>query len=140
MSTLHFRNAKFEANGTDLSDHVASIAINYASEMLDETAMGDSSRIHKGGLKDWSIEVTPHQDFATGEWDATFFSLVGTTACYEVRPQNICATSGANANPIYSGIGVIESYTPISGDVGTLLDAPLTIQSAGDLSRNASAT
>ena len=27
MSTLVFRNAKFEVNGTDLSDHVASVAL-----------------------------------------------------------------------------------------------------------------
>ena len=110
---------------------------NYSSEMLDETAMGDSTRIRKGGLKGWSMDVTPHQDFAASEWDATFFSLVGTTACYEVRPQNICSTA---INPIFSGIGVLESYQPLGGDVGSLLDAPISIQSAGDLSRNTSAT
>ena len=39
-----------------------------------------------------------------------------------------------------SGIGIIESYTPVGGEVGTLLDAPISIQSAGDLARNTSAT
>ena len=137
MATEHFRNAKVELNGTDLSDHVASVALNYASEMLDETAMGDSTRIRKGGLKAWSIDITPHQDFGAGEWDATVFALVGTTVCVEIRPQNICSTV---INPIYSGIGVIEKYNPVGGSVGTLLDAPTSIQSAGDLSRNTSAT
>lgn len=137
MSTLHFRNALVAINGTDLSDHVASVALNYASEMLDETAMGDSTRIRKGGLKAWSIDLTAHQDFAAGEWDATLWSLVGTTVCVEIRPQNICSTV---TNPIWSGIGVIEKYNPVGGGVGTLLDAPTTIQSAGDLSRNTSAT
>lgn len=137
MATLHFRNAFFEVNGVDLSDHVASITLNYASEMLDETAMGDTTRIRKGGLYDWSISVTPHQDFASGEWDARFFSLVGTTACYEIRPQNICSTV---SNPRFDGIGVVESYQPVGGDVGTLLDAPVSIQSAGTLTRTTAAT
>ena len=137
MATLHFRNAKFEVNNTDLSDHVAAVTINYSAEMLDETAMGDTTRIRKGGLLDWSIEVTPHQDFASGEWDATFFGLMGTTACYEIRPQNICSTT---SNPRYSGIGVLESYTPVGGEVGTLLDAPITVQSAGTLARDTAAT
>lgn len=137
MSTLHFRNAKFEVNGTDLSQHVASVTVNYASEMLDETAMGDTTRIRKGGLFDWSFDVTPHQDFASGQLDATMWSLVGTTACYEVRPQNICSTT---QNPIYSGIGILEKYTPVGGQVGTLLDAPFSVQSASTLSRNTTAT
>lgn len=137
MSTLHFRNAKVEVNGTDLSDHVESVTINYSSEMLDETAMGDSSRIRKGGLKDWSIDVNFHQDFASGEVDATLFAIVGTTACLEVRPQNICSTT---VNPIYSGIGVLESFNPVGGSVGSLLDAPATWQSASDLSRSVAAT
>ena len=97
--------------------------------------MGDSTRINKGGLKTWSIDVTFHQDFGAAAVDATLFSLVGTTVCVEIRPQNICSTS---INPTYSGIGLIESYNPVGGSVGSLLDAPVTIQSAGSLSRASS--
>lgn len=137
MSTLHFRNAKFEVNNVDLSDHVESITLNYSSEMLDETAMGDSTRINKGGLKNWSIEVTAHQDFASADWDSTLWAIVGTTACFEVRPQNICSTT---INPRYDGIGIISSYQPVGGDVGTLLNSPITVESAGDLGRAITAT
>lgn len=137
MATLHFRNAFLQVNAVDLSNDVASITLNYASEMLDETAMGDSSRIRKGGLLDWSVAVTFHQDYAASQVDATLFSLVGTTACIEVRPQNICSTG---ANPRYEGIGILESYQPVGGDVGTLLDAPATFQSAADLTRTTAAT
>ena len=137
MSTLHWRNPKVEVNGTDLSDNFSSAALNLSAEMLDETAFGDTTRIRKGGLFDWSIELNAHQDFVSGEVDSTFFALVGVTACIELRPQNICSTV---INPIYSGIGIIESYNPIGGDVGSLLDAPITIQSAGALSRATAAT
>ena len=137
MATLVYTNAFIQINAVDMSAHAESVGLNYASEMQDETAMGDSTRVRKGGLKDWSIDVNWHQNFAVGAVDATLFSLVGTTACVEVRPQNICSTA---INPIYSGIGVIESYNPMGGSVGALLDAPTTIQSAGDLSRATAAT
>ena len=132
MATLVYTNAKIEINGTDLSSHASEVSLNYASEMQDETAMGDSTRVRKGGLKDWSIDVTWHQDFAAGAVDATLFALVGTTVCVEMRPQNICSTV---INPRFSGIGVIESYNPMGGSVGALLDAPTPLQSAGNLDR-----
>jgi hypothetical protein len=135
MATLVYTNAKFEINGTDLSSHASEVSLNYGSEIQDETAMGDGSRINKGGLKTWSVDVTFHQDFATSAVDQTLFSLVGTTVCFEIRPQNICSTA---INPTYSSIGIIESYNPVSGSVGSLLDAPITIQSAGTLSRASS--
>lgn len=135
MATLVYTNAKLEINGVDLSANASEVSLNYASETVDETAMGDDTRINKGGLKTWSIDVTFHQDFAANKVDATLFSLVGTTVCVEIRPQNICSTS---INPEYSGIGLIESYNPVGGAVGALLDAPVTIQSAGSLSRASS--
>ena len=137
MSTSVFKNALFMVNGTDMSQHVGSVSLSRSAESLDETAMGDNTRIHKGGLLDWSIEVTPHQDFAAGQWDATFFSLVGTTACYEIRPFNTCTTA---INPSYQGIGIVTSYQPAGGDVGSLLDAPVSIVSANDLVRSTTAT
>lgn len=137
MATLVYTNAKMEINGVDLSDHASEVSLNYGSEMQDETAMGDDTRIRKGGLKDWSVDVTFHQDYAAAKVDATLFSVVGTTVCVELRPQNICSTA---INPIYSGVGVIESYNPMGGSVGALLDAPVTIQSASTLARATAAT
>ena len=90
MATLVYTNAFIQINAVDLSAHASEVSLNYASEMQDETAMGDSTRVRKGGLKDWSVDVTWHQDFAAGAVDATLFSLVGTTVCMEMRPQNIC--------------------------------------------------
>ena len=137
MATLNFRNAFLQINAVNLSDDVESITLNYSSEVLDETAMGDDTRIRKGGLFDWSVEVNFHQDFAASQVDATLFSLVGTTACIEIRPQNICSTT---VNPRYEGIGILESYTPVGGSVGSLLDAPATFQSAASLTRAITAT
>ena len=110
MATLVYTNAKLEIKGVDLSSHASEVALNYASETQDETAMGNDTRIRKGGLKDWSVDVTFHQDYAAAAVDATLFSVVGTTVCVEVRPQNICSTA---TNPIYSGIAVLECLSLI---------------------------
>ena len=133
MATINFRNAYFALQGIDISADVESITINYGSEMLDETAMGDDTRVNKGGLKTWSIDFNVHQDFATTtDPDALIWPLVGSTTCFEIRAA---ATTVAATNPSWSGIGVIESYTPVGGSVGSLLDAAGTIQSAGSLTR-----
>lgn len=133
MATVHFRNALFQVNGTDLSNDVAEVTLNYSADSLDETAMGDDTRIRKGGLLDWSIDCTFNQDFAAGQVDATLFSLVGTTACVDVRPTNACATA---SNPSFNGVAILESYNPLGGAVGTLLQAPVRFVSASSLTRS----
>ena len=137
MATLAFTNASIIINTVDLSNDVASMTLNYNAESLDATAMGDTARKRKGGLFDWSIDVTFHQDFAAGQVDATFFALVGTTSCVQIKPVNAAASA---TNPRFGGTAVLESYPPLSGAVGSLLQATVRFVSAGDLSRNTAAT
>lgn len=133
MATQAFTDAFVSINSVDLSDHVRSVTLNYAAEMLDETAMGATTRTRKGGLKDWSLEVEFNQDFAASEVDVTLFSLVGTTFTVIVRPDN--SEGVGTTNPNYTGTGILESYPPLAGAVGDLHTTSITIQSAGALSR-----
>lgn len=135
MSTYIFRNAFFWLNGVDYSADLESIALDYAAEMQDETAMGDDTRIMKGGLKTWSVQANAHQDFAANHVGANLFALVGTTVCFELRRDNSCSTQ---VNPSFSGIGVLENFPAIGGSVGDLADVSFTIQSAGTLNRASS--
>lgn len=137
MATVVYRNAYCWINGVDLSDDVRELNLNFGSESLDDTAMGDTTRSHKGGLFDWSIGVTFHQDFASAQVDGTLWSLVGTTTCIEIRPLNSCTTT---INPSFSGIGTLLTYTPMTGAVGSLLDVPADFQSAGALTRSVAAS
>jgi len=132
MATLAFTDAFVWVNSVDLSSHVESVTLNYSAEMLDETAMGDTNRVNKAGLKNYSLDLNLHQDYAAGAVDATLFSLVGTTACWEVRAVNACS---AATNPAFSFVGIVESYAPMGGSVGALLDSPVTVASAGTLAR-----
>ena len=137
MATIVYRNAKFEVNGTDLSDHVSSLTVNLASQMLDETRMGDDTRRHKGGLFDWNVDVTFHQDEAAGNVDAILFPIVGVTSCIEMRPFNTCSTA---INPRLFGIGILDTYPPLGGAVGSLLDTKGSWKSVGSLGRSTTAT
>lgn len=134
MAVIVWRNAYLAINGTDYSADVAELTLNYTSEMLDKTAMGNTSRIKTGGLKNWSLAAKFHQDLTSGHIGAVLFALVGTTSCVEVRPNNSCSTA---INPSYSGIAVADSNS-FGGAVGVLLDTNCTFQAASDLTRASS--
>ena len=134
MASLHFNDAHVTINAKDLSPFVKSVSVNYSAEMLDETVMGNTTRTNLGGLKNWSIDVEFKQDFgATPAPDVDLFSLVGTTFAVVIRP--VKGTAMGATNPEYRGTGILESYNPIGGSVGELAMAPITIQSAGTLTR-----
>lgn len=137
MATVVYRNSYVWVNGVDLSDHMREVSLTFGAESLDDTAMGDTTRSHKGGLFDWSLSLVAHQDFSSGELDATLWPLVGTTTCFEIRPNNSCTTA---INPSFSGIATLMTYTPMTGAVGSLLDVPAELQSAGALTRSVSAS
>jgi hypothetical protein len=128
VATVAYTNAFLAVNGTDVSQHVAELTLNYSAEMLDETAMGDSNRVFKGGLKNWSVDVTFHQDFAAGGPDALLFPLVGVTACIELRPVNACSSA---TNPSYSGTAILDAYPPMGGSVGALLNTKGSFKPGG---------
>jgi hypothetical protein len=134
MASLAFTDCHVSLNSKDLSDFVRQVTINYEAEMLDETTMGANTRINKGGLKNWSIDVEFKQDFgATPAPDVDLFSLVGTTFACVIRP--VAGTAKGATNPEYTGTGILESYSPVGGSVGDLALAPITIQSAGTMTR-----
>ena len=133
MPSLTFNDAHVSLNAVDLSAFVTSVTINYSAELLDETAMGDTTRKNKGGLKDWSVAVEFKQDFAAGAVDVSLFALVGTTFPVVIRP--VKATVVGATNPNYTGTGILESYTPVGNTVGDLAMAPVSIQAAGPLTR-----
>lgn len=136
MATIVYRNAYFWVNTTDLSADVKDLTLNYSAESLDETAMGDDTRIKKGGLKNWSIDAGFHQDNTAGHVGALLFALVGTTVCFEMRPMNVCTTVAGNVS--YSGIAVLTDFPPLAGGVGSLLDVKAKFDSASTLSRASS--
>lgn len=132
MATLVLTNAFISLDGNDISDHTTSVTVNYEAEAVDETAFGDTTRINKGGLKNWSVDLELHDDFAASQVDSILFPLVGTVVVIIVRPD---AGVVSATNPNYTGSVLVQSIAGITGTVGDLATVPVSLVSAGDLSR-----
>lgn len=132
MSSIVLTDAFVSIGGVDLSDWVMSVTLPRGVESLDETTMGATTRINKGGLKTWNIEVELKQDFAAGGPDATLDPLVGTTATIIVRPTSAAVSA---TNPNYTGTGLITNYQPFGNSVGDLATCSVSIESAGTMTR-----
>jgi len=133
MAKLVLTDVFLSINSVDLSNDVQSVTLNYEAESQDCTTMGDDTREALGGLKVWSIDVTFVQDFASSQVDATLFPIVGSQVPIVLRPDNSDGVSATNPN--YTGTGLILNYSPIGNSVGDLAVAPVTINSAGTLTR-----
>jgi len=131
MPTIVYTDALLTVNSIDLSDHVKSLTLNYEAEMLDDTVMGTSgTRSSKPGLKNWSLEVEFLQDYAVGSVDATLFPLIGADS-FPVTARAKKAVVVSATNPTYSGSAVLENYSPITGEVGTLGQTSCTFRAGG---------
>jgi hypothetical protein len=127
-----FIDAVVTVNGTDLTDHCNQVSFNYSADELDDTAMGDTHRSRIGGLKDSSVTLGFHADFAASEVDATLWPLRNTKTSVVVKPRNAAVSA---TNPSYTGTYLVNQLTPISGSVGELATMNVTWPKSGALVR-----
>lgn len=130
MATLVWTDAYLVVNSVNLSNHLRSLSLTYEAEMLDDTVMGtNGTRSNKPGLKNWQFDAEFLQDYAAGSVDATLFPLVGADPfAVEIRPTSAAVSA---TNPKYTGNAVLETYPPITGEVGTLAIVSATFRSGG---------
>ena len=133
MAVFTLTNAYITVNSVDLSDHVTSVTIDTGAEEIDTTAMSSSGyKSVTGGLKNWSVQITFQQDFASGKVDATIWPLLGTTTTVQVKANNATTSS---TNPMYSGTVLVREYTPLANGVGELATVDVTWTGSGALAR-----
>lgn len=136
MAVLVMTNAKVTIASVDLSGWVRSLTLNYNAEVKETTAMGVGSKQRVAGLIDWSVEIEFNQDYACSAVDDTIFELIGTSGvAIAIRPT---ADAVGPTNPEFQGVGVIESYAPLSGSVGDVSTTNLSFQGSGVLTRDVS--
>lgn len=133
MAKLVLKDASITVGGTNLSDHISSIAIPVEADAPESTAFGATWRERAaGGLKDFSVDITWQQDYAAANVDATLWPLLATSAAIVVKP-----TSGAVSatNPSYSGSVIVNQLTPVNGSVGDLAGMTTSWPANGALTR-----
>ena len=132
MAKFVMTDVKTTINGVDFSDHLATVTIDVSSDEVETTAFGGSGyRTRVSGLKDGSITLSFHNDFATtgsGAVDSTIWNLFGSQATVVVTPSSSAVSA---SNPSYSGVYLVSQANPISGSVGDLATRDVTWPVAG---------
>jgi predicted secreted protein len=129
-----FLDADVTINSVNLSSFVKAVRIEQSTEILDQSAMGDFTRVKVAGMKEWQMVLEMYQSYYTAEVDDSLNTLYdnGTNFTIVVKP-----TSDAVGpyNPSWTGTGFLPNYSPIAGAHAELLTTDVTIESAGDLVR-----
>lgn len=136
MARIVLTDAFVSINSVNLSDHIASITINETTDVVETTAFSSTAaKTRVAGLKDNSVTIEFHQDFASSNVEATINgspSLVGTVTTIVVKP-----TSGAVSatNPSYTFSALISEWTPLNGSVGELSTISATFPISGAITK-----
>jgi hypothetical protein len=119
-------------NGTSFSASLAAATLDITAEEQDVTSFGSTFRSRIGGLKDASLSLDFHQDFAAASVDATLFPLLGTQATVVIKP-----TSGtvSATNPTYSFNCLVTQYQPFASSVGDLATLSVSWPVSGEVTR-----
>lgn len=132
-----FSNAKIFVDGFALAGDFESIELAYSAEILDETTFGDTTRIHRGGLKTadvsgsgfWSADVTTAQ--SADVVDRILFGIVGSDdKVITLFADGITEGSTDNDKKGYAMKGVVNEFN-IGGTVGALLPFNFAMMGAG---------
>jgi hypothetical protein len=148
MAVFMQNNAGFQiqvsAAYVDLTNHVQSITINRNFDELEVTAMGATGRQYVAGLEVSTIAVDFLNDDAASSVMQTLNTLVGQTAAFKICQTTIpgspsTATISA-ANPLYTGLVLVNKLTPVAGKVGDISMQSLTFTVSGAITVAATGT
>jgi len=121
-------------NGTKLSTSVASVTINEEVDDIETTAFTDVGRTRIGGLRDGSIDIDFHQDYAAGAADLTIQGVgIGNIGTIQVVPLGTAATV-SNNNPRYEMKCLISEY-PKEFSMGDLATFSVSWPISGTVNR-----
>ena len=119
-------------NGTSFSASLAAATLDITSEEQDVTSFGSTFRSRIGGLKDASLSLDFHQDFAASSVDATLFPLLGTQATVTIKPTSGTVTA---TNPSYAFNCLVTQYQPFASSVGDLATLSVSWPVSGAITR-----
>jgi hypothetical protein len=125
--------AYVNVNGTDLSAYGCSAELPLEVGDEDATTFGSGGWEEKAaGLKSGSLKLKFKQSVTATELDSIVFPLFGTLVPFELRvSQAVVGTS----NPKYTGTALVSKWTPISGDVGKILEVDVEWPTSGAVLR-----
>ena len=129
----------------DIGQYIASVTISTPEDVVETTAFGPvGARTRTSGLKDHSIALEFHNDFASGAMEEIIDGIgIGQLANIVIKPTSAAVSL---TNPAYkadnSGSGatkagqvLISEWTPLNGAVGELSTVSVTWPVSGQIVR-----
>lgn len=116
----------------NFSSAIAAVTLDISTDEQETTAFGDTYRTRIAGLRDASLTIDFHQDFAAGAVDATLFPLLGSAVSFSIKPTSGTVTA---TNPSYAGTALVTQYQPFAGSVGDLATLSVTWPVSGSITR-----
>jgi len=128
MATVVYDNAILLVGGYDVTGSFNELTLEHASEIQDETAFGDLTRIHKGGLE--TTRLTGRGFWESPTPDSVFFPAIGTDdTVVTVFPDGVTeGSTGVGSG--YAFKSVLTTYN-LGGAVGNLLPFDVTAENRG---------
>jgi hypothetical protein len=129
MAKFVIKDATVDVDGTDLSDHVAEVAIETEFDEAEATSMGAVYKEVLQGFGDATITVTFHQDFDAGSVDDVLWPLSqsGDTFPLKIKPFSDAVSA---ANPEYQLTASLLSYSPLSGGAGEVASTEVSFRNS----------
>jgi hypothetical protein len=132
MAKFYAQDYKITIGTTNLSSSINSVTLDITSDEVETTAFGSTYRTRIGGLKDASVSLDFHQDFAAGSVDALLFPLMGSTVAVKIAPTSGTVTA---TNPEYRFTALVTQYQPYAGATGDLATLSVTWPVSGEVER-----
>jgi hypothetical protein len=115
------------------SDHVASVTITTDVADVVTTGFSATAVTRTGGLKDSSLQIEFHQDFASSSIEEVIYPLIGTVVPIAIKPTSDAISS---TNPEYQFNALISSWSPVAGAVGDLATVSVTWPITGSITKD----
>lgn len=134
MAKFISKDLDFFLNGNKLSSSVASVTINEEVDDIETTAFTDVGRTRIGGLRDGSVDIDFHQDYAAAATDLIIQGVgLGNLGTIQVVPLGTAATV-SNNNPRYTMVCLISEY-PKEFSMGDLATVSVSWPISGTVNR-----
>jgi len=133
MAKFVIQNPSVVLNGGTISANVAQATLTLTADDVEVTNFNSLARERIGGLKDGTISLDIHQDFAAGAIDSIIHPLFGGTAAISVRPAGTAAVG--TSNPYYNFSVLLTEYPVLDGAVGDLATLSVTWPITGAVTR-----
>jgi len=111
--------------GSNAIAEITSYSLEYSSDTVEDTVIGDSARTYKPTLKSFTASVDAFWDETDTNGQVAL--VVGTEITFSIYPEGDDST-----DTYYTGSAIITGRT-ISSSTGEMITASFTLQGTGDL-------